>query len=67
MSSLTVDKLMTPDPVTLRHNDNLAIAINKMVIGKFRHIPLIDETGHVDGIVSAREIIVRIFQIIEKN
>ena len=58
---------MTPDPVVLRHDDNLAIAINKMVIGNFRHIPLIDEKGHVDGIVSAREIVTRLFHIMKNN
>tara|TARA_B100000686_G_scaffold217146_1_gene224229 strand:- start:130 stop:639 length:510 start_codon:yes stop_codon:yes gene_type:complete len=67
ISSLTVDHIMTPDPVVLRHDDNLAIAINKMVIGNFRHIPLIDGKGHVDGIVSAREIVTRLFHIMGNN
>ena len=31
---------MTPDPVVLRHDDPIAIAIHKMAVGGFRHIPI---------------------------
>ena len=63
LSLIPVGQIMTTDPVVLRHDDNLAIAINKMVIGNFRHIPLVDGKGHVNGIVSSREIVVRLYKI----
>jgi CBS domain-containing protein len=34
---------MTADPVFLRDNDDIAVAINKMSIGGFRHIPLLKD------------------------
>jgi CBS domain-containing protein len=51
----TVADLMTADPVVLRPDDSIAVAINKMAVGGFRHIPLV-ENGRVTGIVSARDI-----------
>jgi CBS domain-containing protein len=44
LSSFDVRDFMTPDPVVLRSDETLAVAINKMAVGGFRHIPVID--GH---------------------
>ena len=55
LDGITVAELMTPDPVVLRANDSIAVAINKMAVGGFRHIPLVAD-GQVTGIVSARDI-----------
>lgn len=33
---------MTPDPVLLREDDTMAVALNKMGDGGFRHIPLLE-------------------------
>ncbi len=41
LNALTCSKIMTKDPVFLRDNDDIAVAINKMSIGGFRHIPLL--------------------------
>jgi CBS domain-containing protein len=46
---------MTPDPVVLRHDETLAIAINKMAVGGFRHIPMVKD-GHPAGVVTARDV-----------
>lgn len=46
---------MTPDPVVLRHDDPIAVAIHKMAVGGFRHIPIVDE-GRPTGVVSARDV-----------
>jgi CBS domain-containing protein len=51
----TVADLMTPDPVVLRPDDSIAVAINKMAVGGFRHIPLVID-GQATGIVSARDV-----------
>ena len=37
-----VHDFMTPDPVVLRSPDTLAVAIHKMAVGDFRHIPVVD-------------------------
>jgi CBS domain-containing protein len=47
--------LMTTDPVVLRHDDTIAVAINKMAVGGFRHVPIV-EGGRPIAVVSARDI-----------
>jgi signal-transduction protein with cAMP-binding, CBS, and nucleotidyltransferase domain len=46
---------MTPDPVVLRRDDPVAVAIHKMAIGGFRHVPIVDD-GHPIGVVSAKDV-----------
>lgn len=55
LDGVTVAELMTPDPVVLRPDDSLAVAIHKMAVGGFRHIPLVDD-GHATALVSARDV-----------
>jgi signal-transduction protein with cAMP-binding, CBS, and nucleotidyltransferase domain len=52
---LTVRDFMTPDPVVLRHEDTIAVAIHKMAVGEFRHIPIVDD-GRPIGVVSAADV-----------
>ena len=52
-----IDSVMTPDPVVLRRDDSLAAAINKMVMGYFRHIPLVDAGGRVRGVTSSHDLL----------
>ena len=55
LDRLTVADLMTADPVVLRADDSVAVAIHKMAVGGFRHIPLVND-GQPTGIVSARDL-----------
>jgi signal-transduction protein with cAMP-binding, CBS, and nucleotidyltransferase domain len=50
-----VEDFMTADPVVLRHQDTMAVAIHKMAVGEFRHIPIV-EGGVPVGVVSAADI-----------
>lgn len=59
LEGVSVADLMTRDPVVLRDTDSVAVAIHKMAIGGFRHIPLVAD-GHATGIVSARDIFAHI-------
>jgi len=52
-----VSKYMTPNPETLLATDPLAFALNKMTTGGFRHIPILNELGEVQGAVSMQDII----------
>jgi signal-transduction protein with cAMP-binding, CBS, and nucleotidyltransferase domain len=47
--------LMTRDPVVLRHDETIAVAINKMAVGGFRHIPIVED-GRPTGVVTARDV-----------
>ncbi len=55
LASGKVRDFMTPDPVVLRHDDPIAIAIHKMAVGGFRHIPILDGTRPT-GVVTARDV-----------
>ena len=47
LNASTCGDMMTADPVCLRPDDDLAVAINKMSVGGFRHIPLTNsEAAH---------------------
>ncbi len=51
-----VRDFMTADPVVLRSEDTLAIAIHKMAIGGFRHIAIVDDDHRPIGVVSAADV-----------
>jgi len=50
-----VSEVMTGDPVVLRDTDTVAVALNKMVVGGFRHIPLMRDDSLV-GVVTASDL-----------
>lgn len=50
-----ISTLMTRDPVVLRHDETIAVAINKMAVGGFRHIPIVED-GRPMGVVTARDV-----------
>jgi signal-transduction protein with cAMP-binding, CBS, and nucleotidyltransferase domain len=55
VDAFDVRDFMTPDPVVLRPEDTIAVAIHKMAIGEFRHIPVVDG-GRPIGVVSAADV-----------
>jgi CBS domain-containing protein len=56
-ASAPVKKFMTPGPETLRLGDPVAYALNKMSVGRFRHVALLDGDGALVGMVSIRDIV----------
>ena len=62
LDATRVADLMTADPVVLRPDDSVAVAIHKMAVGGFRHIPLVED-GHATGIVSARDVFRHILNV----
>ncbi len=55
LSALAARDIMTPDPVILRQEDTLAVALHKMSIGGFRHIPSVAE-GRATLLVSIQDV-----------
>jgi CBS domain-containing protein len=55
--------VMTTDPVVLRASDSLAVAIQKMAVGGFRHIPLVDD-GRPIGIVTSTDVFRHVLQVV---
>lgn len=50
-----ISELMTRDPVVLRQDDTIAVAINKMAVGGFRHVPIVDGARPI-AVVTARDV-----------
>lgn len=55
-SKVTVETLMTRKPECLDKDAPLSYALHKMSIGKFRHVPVLDN-GIPVGVVSTRDLI----------
>ena len=51
----TVGEVMTHDPVLLRSGDPVAVAIHKMAVGGFRHVPIVKDDVPV-AVVSAKDV-----------
>ncbi len=54
---VTVDEFMTEDPEHLSPEDPLAYALNKMHIGGFRHVPIVNDLLKPVGLISISNII----------
>ena len=55
--SRPIRDFMTPDPEVLAPEDPIVYALNKMSVGGFRHVPLVDDARRPVGIVSVKDII----------
>jgi CBS domain-containing protein len=64
---LALGKVMTPSPETLRPKDSVAYALNKMSVGRFRHVPLVDDAGRPAGMLSIRDIIDFVVEVIPET
>jgi CBS domain-containing protein len=51
---LLVRDYMTSNPESVEAGDSLRVALNKMSVGGFRHIPVVAE-GKVTGLVTAKD------------
>ncbi|HEX3149316.1 MAG TPA: CBS domain-containing protein [Gemmataceae bacterium] len=48
---------MTSEPETVRPDDKLALVLEKMDVGGYRHLPVVEEDGVPVGLVSVRDAI----------
>jgi CBS domain-containing protein len=55
--SAPVKGVMTPDPESLGLDDGIAFALNRMIIGGFRHVPIVDDAGTARAVLSLREVV----------
>ena len=56
-SHVEVKDVMTPHPMVVRRNDSLAEAMRRLTQGRRRHLPIVDDHGHVLGLLSIRDIL----------
>lgn len=56
LASRPVSTVMTADPATLNIHDKIAYALQRMNVGGFRHLPILDN-GQLVGVISIRDIL----------
>jgi CBS domain-containing protein len=59
-----VSEVMTLDPETLGLDDGIAFALNRMIVGGFRHVPIVDDTGQPLAVLSQREVVAFIVSLL---
>jgi CBS domain-containing protein len=52
-----VSAIMTREVVTCSEADHVADVMRQMTSGKFRHVPVVDETGGLIGVVSIGDVV----------
>lgn len=52
-----VDRVMTRKPRCLRADDSMASAIRVMNEGGYRHIPIVDSKGGIQGVLTAKNVV----------
>jgi CBS domain-containing protein len=62
-----VTEVMTADPESLGVDDGIAFALNKMIVGGFRHVPILDEHGAPVAVLSLREVVAFIVTLLPKR
>lgn len=56
-ATLPLAEVMTPDPEVLSVRSTVAYALNKMSVGGFRHVPVVDEEHRPAFVVSVRDVV----------
>ena len=64
--AVTVGQVMTRDPIVLQEDDSLAVALHKMSLGEFRHIPL-RMNGRVTRVVSIQDLFRHVSAFIQEQ
>jgi CBS domain-containing protein len=57
LAARPVNQYMTPDPEVTQEGQLIASALQRMMVGDLRHLPIVDEQGRPTKILSSRDII----------
>ena len=56
-ASLPIGEVMTSDPETLSVRSSVAYVLNKMSVGGFRHVPVVDDEHRPAFVISVRDVV----------
>jgi len=56
-AALPIGDVMTPDPEALSVNASVAYVLNKMSVGGFRHVPVVDDDHRPVMVISVRDVV----------
>ena len=57
VNAVQVEQFMTQNPECLELNDPISYAMNRMNLGGYRHVPIIDQQKRPVGIISVKDIV----------
>jgi CBS domain-containing protein len=66
LASHSVGRFMTHRPETVRADNLLAVALQRMMVSDLRYLPLIDDEGRPTQIISSRDIISYLTSLVEE-
>ena len=55
LNAVTCGQVMTPNPTSLQNDDSIALALNIMAFGEFRHIPILEDARPV-GVIDVNDV-----------
>jgi CBS domain-containing protein len=55
--SVPLSECMTARPVTVQSKDPIGLAVRKMEVGGYRHLPVVDESERPVGVLSVKSIV----------
>jgi len=55
--NVPISQYMSPEPTTVLQTDSIGWVIRTMYRGHYRHLPIVDSTGRLAGVVSVKQII----------
>jgi len=64
LQSLKVGSVMTRSPITITRDASILKAVHIMAKHQIRHLPVVDENGFLEGIVSIRDIAVELARML---
>ena len=67
LAQQTISDYMTRDPLTLNADLPIAQALNLMSLHGFRHVPLVDDSGQPTGIISFRDVVGYLNDVLEEE
>jgi CBS domain-containing protein len=59
-NGMTIDRVMTRDPVTCNPADDIQNAMDRMSQHRVRRIPVVDEQGRLQGIIAQADLLTRV-------
>ncbi len=64
VAAMTVGSIMTRSPITITKDASILKAIHIMAKHGIRHLPVVDENGFLEGIVSIRDVAVEVARML---
>lgn len=65
--NIKIREVSTMEPLTVPPDTTIAYALNLMSHGRFRHLPIVDPLGKAIGVVSVRDVLDRISELLVQD